>query len=209
MPADSTVVIDEILWGFIWFSVAALVVTMGVMIYFLIRYHHKRNPKPTEIPGSRWLEASWIVIPSILGVIMFWFGWTGFSFVTSQAGEEAVTVEVEAYQYGWEYTYENGATAEALRVPVDEQIQLNVRSRDVIHNFYAPAFRIKMDAVPGMTTRLTFTPSEAGSYDVLCAEYCGLGHSDMLSEVIVMPEADFASWYQEAGGQAAETAQAE
>lgn len=211
MPAgNSTVVIDSILWGFIWFSVAALVLTMGVMIYFLFRYHHKRNPKPTEIKGSKLLEASWIVIPSLLGVVMFWFGWTGFSSVIGPAapGEEAMVVEVEAYQFGWEYTYENGVTSTNLRVPVDTQIQLNMRSRDVIHAFYAPAFRIKMDTVPGMTNTIRFTPSELGSYDVLCAEYCGLGHSSMLSQIRVLSDEEFSSWYEEAAEEA-QTAQAE
>jgi cytochrome c oxidase subunit 2 len=208
MPSNTTIVIDEIMAGFIWFSVIAFVLTMAVMVYFLFRYHHRRNPKPSSVPESRLLELSWLIIPSLIGVAMFWFGWTGFSFVTGTGGEDAMIVDVEAYQFGWEYTYENGATAGELRVPVDRQVQLNITSRDVIHNFYAPAFRIKMDAVPGMTNRLTFTPSQEGNYEVLCAEYCGLGHSSMLSEVVVMPETEFESWYAEVG-QEAETAQTE
>jgi cytochrome c oxidase subunit 2 len=197
MPADSTVVIDQIFAVFIWFSVIAFVLTIGVMLYFLFRYHHKRNKHPDyDLSGNRTLEILWIVIPSIIGIGMFWYGWTGFSFITSPASESALELDVEAYQYGWEYEYPNGKTNDQLRVPKGRTVVLNITSRDVIHAFYAPAFRVKMDAVPSMVNTVHFTPQETGTFEVLCAEYCGLGHSSMTSDIVVVSQEEFTAWYQ-------------
>jgi cytochrome c oxidase subunit 2 len=103
---------------------------------------------------------------------------------------------VEAYQYGWEYQYPNGKTNDQLRVPKGRTVVLSITSRDVIHAFYAPAFRVKMDAVPSMVNKVHFTPQETGTFEVLCAEYCGLGHSSMTSDIVVVSQEEFTAWYQ-------------
>ncbi len=201
MPAESTFAIDSVSNAILVFSAVMLLAITSVTIYFVIRYSRKRNPRATDIRGNTVLEIIWFVFPTLIGIAMFYYGLTSFSSITRDV-PGALEVKVEAFQYGWEYQYDNGTKANSLKVPVDTNVLLHITSRDVIHSFYAPAFRIKMDAVPGMTTKLRFKPTEKGSYDVLCAEYCGVAHSGMLSSVEVVGKDEFEAWY----AQAAQTA---
>ncbi len=162
-------------------------------VFFVIRYRSSRHPQPVQIVGSLWLEIVWTVIPSFLVVTMFYYGYVGFQTLRSPP-ENAMKVKVVARQWSWLFEYENGVKASDLRVPVGKPVELLLTSQDVIHSFYLPAFKIKQDAVPGMETRLWFQATSTGTYEVLCAEYCGLQHSYMLSKVAVLPEADFDLW---------------
>jgi len=200
MPADTTFIVNDVLRFFIWFSVVTLVVIIGVMIFFVLRYHHRRNANPSDIRGNVTLEVIWIVVPTLLGVAMFFIGLSAFNGVTKDHTTDAMKVEVEAFEYGWEFEYPNGVTANVLRVPEGKEISLSISSRDVIHSFYAPAYRIKMDAVPGMTTHLRFDAHELGTFPVICAEYCGIGHSAMTSEIQVISPDEFSAWYTGEGG---------
>ena len=104
-------------------------------------------------------------------------------------------IRVTGRQWSWLFTYENNRQSSDLRVPVGKAVKLLLTSDDVLHSFYIPAFRIKEDCVPKMETYLSFTPDEVGTYDIFCTEFCGLGHSGMVSKVIVMNNNDFDSWY--------------
>jgi cytochrome c oxidase subunit 2 len=176
-------------------AVFLLVLITFLMVYFVIRYRRNRNPKPEDIEGSLWLEITWTIVPTILVMTMFYYGYTGFS-TLKKIPEGAMKVKVTARQWSWLFEYENGVKANELKVPVGKPIDLLLTSQDVIHSFYMPAFRIKQDAVPGMVNHLWFKPTEVGSYDVLCAEYCGMQHSYMLTKVTVVPEQEFNQWYQ-------------
>src|SRR5262249_54893643 len=95
----------------------------------------------------------------------------------------------------WEFAYQEGAhSAAALIVPARRPIQLIMSSRDVIHSFYVPDFRIKQDVIPGRYTTVWFQSNAPGRHAILCAELCGTGHSTMRGEVIVLDPADFARW---------------
>jgi cytochrome c oxidase subunit 2 len=166
-----------------------------LMVYFVIRYRRERHPQSADIEGSTWLEVTWTVIPTLIVLTMFYYGLTGFQFL-KKVPEGAMVVRVIARQWSWLFQYENGAKDPELRVPVGRPIKLILTSQDVIHGFYAPAFRIKQDAVPGMTTYLWFQPTQAGTFDVMCSQYCGLEHSHMLTKIIALPEEEFIKWYQ-------------
>ncbi len=176
-------------------SVFLLVLITFLMIYFVVRYRRNKNPKPEDIEGSLWLEITWTIVPTILVLTMFYYGYTGFS-TLRKVPEGAMKVKVTARQWSWLFEYENGVKTDELKVPVGRPINLLLTSQDVIHSFYIPAFKIKQDAVPGMVNHLWFKPIEVGTYDVLCAEYCGLQHSYMLTKVTVVPEEEFNQWYQ-------------
>src|SRR5438876_9013493 len=104
----------------------------------------------------------------------------------------------------WEFAYEDGASdVGLLRVPVHRPVRLLITSRDVIHSFYVPAFRIKQDAVPGRYTEIWFEATRVGRFDVFCAEYCGLDHSQMRAAVEVMTEGAFEEWIRTRSGAAA------
>lgn len=179
-------------------SVSILVLITFLIIYFTYRYHRKRNPHPEDIRGNLWLEILWTVIPTLLVLSMFYYGWTGFH-TLRKVPEGSLKVKVNARTWSWLFEYENGLKTTELFIPAGRPIHLQLSSQDVIHSFYVPAFRVKQDAVPGMTTSLWFRAKETGTHDVLCAEYCGQQHAYMLTKVRVLTEEEFHRWYEEKG----------
>lgn len=186
--------VDSAFTIILWIEVVLLVLVTSAMIIFVIRYRKKRSPKAENIEGGPLLEILWTAIPTLLVLVMFYFGWKSFDYVR-KVPENAMNVRVLARQWSWQFTYENGRQSDTLRVPLDKPVKLSLRSQDVLHCLYIPAFRIKEDTVPGLETYLWFTAKEVGSYDIFCTEYCGLGHSGMLSKVVVLPEKEFEAWY--------------
>lgn len=185
-------------------SVFFLVGITAVMVYFTLRYSRRRNPKAEDVHGNVALEVAWTVIPTVLALGMFWYGWVGYQFM-KDVPEDAMQVTVTGRMWSWLYEYENGVQNDVLNVPVGQPVRLNMKSADVIHSFYIPAFKVKQDVVPGVEgLYLWFTAKQTGEYDVFCAEYCGLRHSAMLSKVVVMPEVDFENWLTEEGKLVAE-----
>ncbi len=188
-------VVNQVFFYILVVTVFLLGLITFLMVYFVIRYHRKRNPQPTDIKENIWLEIIWTIVPTLLVLTMFYYGLTGFNFL-KKAPEDSMRVKVIARQWSWLFEYENGLRSTELRVPVGKPIKLQLTSQDVIHSFYAPAFRIKQDVVPGMVNSLWFQPTEVGEFDVLCSQYCGLQHAKMLTKIVVLPEEDFKKWYQ-------------
>ncbi len=180
-------------------SVFFLVLITGLMIYFVIKYNRKRNPKATNVHSNVALEITWTVIPTILVLIMFWFGWIGYVDM-SEAPENTLNVDVTAQMWKWTFKYENGKTTDSLYVPINQPVKLNLHSIDVNHAFYIPKFRIKKDVYPNQDRMVWFEANELGDFDIACAEYCGLNHSYMYSKAKVMPQEDFSAWLNSADG---------
>lgn len=165
-----------------------------VMIYFVVRYNKKKHPEAVDVHENVKLEVLWTVIPTILVLVMFYFGWTGYK-PMREIPDEGLKVKAYAQMWSWQFEYENGKSSDTLVVPKDEPVILDLISRDVVHSLYIPAFRIKEDVVPGRTNQMWFVGQEEGDYDIFCAEYCGDRHSYMLSKVIVLPEEEYTAWY--------------
>jgi cytochrome c oxidase subunit 2 len=178
----------------LWIEVALLVLVTSAMVLFIIRYNRKKRKESENIEGSLLLEIIWTVVPVLIVLVMFYIGWKSFISIR-KVPKEVMTINVTAQQWYWHFSYENGKQSGILRVPVGKPIKMLLTSMDVIHSFYIPAFRIKEDCVPKMQTYLWFTPTEVGSYDIFCTEYCGLGHSGMITKAVVMPEKEFYEWY--------------
>ena len=179
----------------------AVFLLLGVtffMLLFLFKYNQKRHPVPVEVKDSVLLEIVWTAIPTAIVLMLFYFGWRDFDYIRNPP-KDSLPITVIARQWSWLFEYENGKQSELLRVPVDKPVRLTLTSRDVIHSLFIPAFRIKEDCVPGLKTHLWFKANETATYEIFCTEYCGVGHSHMLSKVVVMPAADFATWLQGAG----------
>lgn len=188
-------VVNQVFFYILAITVFLLALITFLMVYFVIRYHRKRSPQPAEIKENIWLEIIWTVVPTLLVLTMFYYGLTGFNFL-KRAPQDAMKVKVIARQWSWLFEYENGLRSTELKVPVGKPIKLLLTSQDVIHSFYAPAFRIKQDVVPGMVNSLWFQSTEVGEFDVLCSQYCGLQHAKMLTKIMVLPEEEFKKWYQ-------------
>ncbi|NWF88918.1 MAG: cytochrome c oxidase subunit II [Ignavibacteriaceae bacterium] len=174
-------------------SVFFLVLITGLMIFFVIKYNRKRNPHAKNIHGNTGLEILWTVVPTILVLFMFYFGWTGYKEMSS-IPEDSMTVNVTAQMWKFSFKYDNGKTSDTLFVPVNKPVKVNLSSLDVNHAFYIPAFRLKKDVIPGRQNTAWFTATEISSHPIFCAEYCGLNHSYMYTEVVVLSESDFNVW---------------
>lgn len=188
-------VVDNVFLYILIVCVILLGLITFLMIYFVIHYRRGKHPQPVDIEGSKWLEIAWTVIPTLIVLTMFYYGLTGFEFL-KKVPPGAMVVNVIARQWSWLFQYENGAQDTELKVPIGRPVKLLLTSQDVIHGFYAPAFRIKQDAVPGMTNYLWFQSTQTGTFDVMCSQYCGLEHSHMLTKIVVLPEEEFTKWYQ-------------
>lgn len=167
-----------------------------VMIYFVIKFSKKRNPKSRDVKEDMRLEVLWTVIPTILVFIMFYYGWAGYKGMRDFP-DDAIQVKATGRMWSWSFEYDNGKVSPNLTIPIGKAVVLNLYSPDVLHSLYIPAFRIKEDVVPGVGNRMWFEAYEEGSYDILCAEYCGERHSFMLSKVEVVSQEAYDEWYGE------------
>ena len=188
-------VVDQVFFYILAITVFLLALITFLMVYFVIRYQKKRNPQPSDVHENIWLEIIWTVVPTLLVLTMFYYGLTGFNFL-KKAPSGAMNVNVIARQWSWLFEYENGVKSTELKIPLGKPVKLSLTSQDVIHGFYAPAFRIKQDVVPGMTNTLWFQPTEVGTFDVFCTQYCGLQHAKMATQIVVLPVEEFNQWYQ-------------
>jgi cytochrome c oxidase subunit 2 len=190
----TTAVVDRVFIYIAAFAFLLLFAIVFLMVYFLVRYRRSRNPQPADISGNALLEVIWVVVPTLLVLSMFYYGLTGFRFLL-RAPADSLHVKVISRQWSWQFIYDNGVQSTDLVAPQGKNVRVELRSEDVIHSFFVPALRIKQDAVPGMKTQAWFQASEAGTFDILCAEYCGQRHSAMLARLIVIPPDQFAKWY--------------
>jgi cytochrome c oxidase subunit II len=178
----------------------SLLVLLGIliaMVYFIVRYSRKRNPTASNIEGNLTLEVLWTVIPLTLFMYMFYVGWEGYK-VISHIPEGALPIKVTARMWAWTFEYPDGLQADTLYVPVNTPMKLTLRSMDVNHSLFIPAFRIKKDVIPNRDNTMWFKTPRVASYNIACAEYCGLRHSYMYSKVVAMDSSDFERWYQAA-----------
>ncbi|MBD64425.1 MAG: cytochrome c oxidase subunit II [Halobacteriovoraceae bacterium] len=175
---------------------------MGVMTFFIIRYHRSNNDKSAYIPHSALAETIWTVVPTIIFVgIAVWGLWAFFK--AEKIPQDAMRIGVTGKQWMWTFTYHEDdrnrsgsefKTPHMMYLPVDTPIVLEMTATDVLHSFYVPSFRVKRDTVPGMTTKVTFTPTKEGDFKIFCTEFCGTDHSRMRGTVRVVSKERFAAW---------------
>jgi cytochrome c oxidase subunit II len=176
-----------------------LIVFIGIiiaMIVFTIRYNRKKNLKPSNVDGNIPLEVTWTVIPLIIFLGMFYLGWRGY-IAEHTVPDNVFPVKVTAQMWKWTFEYPNGIREDTLYVPMNVPVKCTIVSIDVNHSFFIPAFRIKKDAIPNRENIMWFKTVRKASYDIACAEYCGLQHSYMYSKVVSMDSIDFERWYQD------------
>ena len=164
------------------------------MIYFIIRYNRKRHPKANQIKDNPIVETTWTIVPFIIVMVMFYYGYSTFTPQQTPA-KDAVKIDCTAKMWYWSFKYANGKESDKLYLPYNKNILLTLTSVDVVHGFFIPAFRIKKDVVPGrMENYLTFIPTIKDTFDIFCTSYCGMRHSYMLSKAIVLDDKDFQDW---------------
>jgi len=191
------------LWGVLMgLSVVFALGIFAVMVYFVWKYQAKARSvnevaEKTSDHNTA-LEITWSIVPLFIVIALFVWGFRGYMDLRTPP-KDALDIQVTGQKWNWNFTYKNGLSDNVLHVPVDTPVRLVLQSVDVIHSLYIPAFRVKMDAVPGRFTELWFQATDAGEYPVFCAEYCGTGHSKMITKVVVHPASGYESWLTEQG----------
>jgi cytochrome c oxidase subunit 2 len=202
LPEGASLQSETIDWLFnveliaIAFLFALIVVPLA---YSLVVFRRKpgEEGEGEHMEGNTRLEIIWTLIPLVAVIVLAYVGAWALGDAVRQ-DPEAMVVEVTAFQWGWTFKYpEAGVTTTELYLPVDRQVVLEMESRDVIHSFWVPEFRIKQDVVPGQVTEYRVTPIELGEYTVRCAELCGTSHSYMNAPVVVVTENEFGIWIEE------------
>jgi cytochrome c oxidase subunit 2 len=180
------------------FTIAAIFI-IGItifMIYTVIRFNRKKGRPAMQFRGNAKLEAIWILVPTILVLIMFHFGWAGFAPMRN-VPSDAMVITAIGRMWEWEFDYGDGMKSRDLVVPVGKPVRVNLKSEDVNHSLFIPAFRVKEDVIPGYNNYLWFIPTIAGEYEILCTEYCGLLHSSMLAKAKVLEQSEYDKWFTE------------
>ena len=187
--------VDNVILFVTVLSVFFFVLISAFLIGFSIKYRRKsENDETPYITGNELMEIIWTVIPSILLMVIFAWGYIEFKKLRTPPSD-AMEVNVIAKQWLWQFDYYDGKKSlNELYVQQNRPVRMIMRSDDVLHSFFVPAFRVKMDVLPGRFTQLWFTPTKAGTFDLFCTEYCGSGHSSMLAKVNVLSPEAFARW---------------
>jgi len=186
--------VDLAFWYILGISAVLLFGITVVMVYFVVKYRRSSNPHPADIRDNYKLEIIWTIIPTLIALSMFYVGWHSYMGLRT-VPEDAMKIEVSAQMFSWLFIYENDKEVlNEIVVPVGRAIKLNITSVDVLHSFYLPAFRIKVDAVKGMKTYAWFRADEIGEYDIQCTEYCGTKHSAMVAKLKIVPQKEFDDW---------------
>ena len=178
-------------------SVPIFVLVMMVAIYSVLRFRARPGDKRDGAPihGNTRLEVVWVTIPFLIVSALAAYGWIVLDDIEAKKPNE-LKVLVKAQQFNWSFEYPDNDKVQSaqLVVPKGRPIDFDIEASDVIHSFWVPAFRMKQDAVPGITTHTRVTPTRIGTYEVVCAELCGLGHSTMRQGVRVVEPGAFAAW---------------
>jgi cytochrome c oxidase subunit II len=196
--------VDRVFSFIFWVSAFFLALIVLLTIVFVLRYRRRAgrlDPEPSPSHDTR-LELLWSAIPLALVIAMFVMSTRTYLQMTSHApGADPLEIQVTARKWSWWFDHPGGKGAPELHVVAGRPVELVMSATDVIHSFYVPEFRVKQDAVPGRFTRLTFTPTTAGTFGVVCTEYCGTDHSRMTAQAVVHPDqASFDAWARQGVG---------
>lgn len=195
--------VDNITYFIMWVSVFFFILIMAAIIVFAIKFKRKSDDdKTSPVDHNVALEVIWTVIPSLLLVVMFVWGFKAYLHM-SVPPKGSMEVKVTGQKWFWTFGYPNGHVESGkFVIPVNTPIKALISSKDVLHSMFIPAFRAKMDALPNRYSVTWFEATKTGTYPLYCTEYCGTSHSGMIAEVEVMSKADYQAWLAQSGGPA-------
>lgn len=196
--------IDGIFYLILWITGIIFVLVEGMLLFFLLRYRHREGRRARYTHGNNRLEVIWTIVPAIICVVLALVSRRVWAEIKQRMPTDAMQVEVLAEQFAWNIRYpgpdgrfgtaDDIVTLNQLHFPVGRKVVVSLRSKDVIHSFFLPEFRVKQDAVPGMTTKVWFDASHVGHWDIACSQLCGLGHYRMRGTLTADSPEDFQKW---------------
>jgi len=209
LPEASSVAahIDFLFRFMAFFGVPILVYVSGYIIYFAWRYHIRKGDSRLAVgspihdhPG---LEAAWTIVPSIIMLILGVLSYIVMPKYYLASASSVATIEGIGHTFYFEFRYPGLAQSvdNDLHLPVNKEVTIYLTSDEVdirnavIHSFWVPEFRVKQDMIPGMIVPIHITPVKEGTFRIICTEFCGVGHSDMVGRVVVQSQADFDTWF--------------
>lgn len=189
--------VDSLFYFVLYWVVFFFVLVLLVTLYFSWKYKSRKKGLTSSLDHNTTLEVIWTVIPLILTLfVCYWGAETYLKMNIIPYG--AMEVNVTAQKWSWNFTYKEGfSNPKVLVVPVNKPVKLLMQSQDVLHSFYVPDFRVKMDVIPNRYMMLWFEPTKIGEFDIFCTEYCGKSHSEMLGKVRVLSQSDYERWVEE------------
>lgn len=180
---------------YFWIAASFWLLVTVLLIYFSLRYKRKKGQGDgAYIEGNTLLEIIWTIVPLVIVLLLGVQTWAVYKEYRT-VPKDAYEVNIEGFMWGWNITYPEGLkTTNELRVPVGQPVKVNLRSKDVLHAFFIPEYKVQEEAIPGRTTYFWFRPTKAVETRAYCTEFCGTGHSLMLAKVIAMEKDDFTAW---------------
>jgi cytochrome c oxidase subunit 2 len=211
--------IDGMFHLIMWITGVIFVLVEAILLIFLFKYRSRPGREVHYTHGNNRLEVIWTIIPALICVMLALLSRRIWEDVKEHMPHDAMEIRVTGEQFAWNILYpgpdgkfdtpDDIATLNQLHFPVGKAVVATLSSKDVIHSFFLPEFRVKQDAVPGMKTRIWFEATKVGHWEIACAELCGLGHFRMKGFVTVDSPEDYQKWLAEqSAAQAAEAAPA-
>jgi cytochrome c oxidase subunit 2 len=208
--------VDGLFSLILWITGIIFVVVEVLLLFFLFRYRRREGRRAHYTHGNNRLEVIWTIIPAVICVVLALLSRRTWAEIKQQMPKDAMQVEITGEQFAWNIRYagpdgklgtaDDIVTLNQLHFPVGRPVVATLRSKDVIHSFFLPEFRVKQDAVPGMSTRIWFDAMRVGHWEIACAELCGLGHYRMKGFVTVETQEEYEKWLSEQAEQPAPAA---
>ncbi len=196
--------VDGLFRLILWITGIIFVVVEALLLFFLFRYRHREGRKAHYTHGSNRLEVIWTIVPAVICVVLALLSRATWADIKQHIPKDGVQIEVTAEQFAWNIRYagpdnqigtaDDVLALNQLHFPVGQPVVVTLHSKDVIHSFFLPEFRVKQDAVPGLSTRIWFEGTRTGHWEISCAELCGLGHYRMKGFVTVETPEEFHKW---------------
>jgi len=196
--------IDQLFVIILWITAAIFLLVEGALLWFIIRYRRSANPTATYVHGNTTAEVIWTVVPALIVIWLTCASQRVWARIQGPPPPHQLELEVQGEQFAWNIRYPgaDGAlhtpddleTINQLHLPVGQVVLVHLKSKDVIHSFFLPQFRLKRDAVPGLTGRIWLQATKTGQYEIVCAELCGLGHYRMRGFVTIESSEAFRAW---------------
>jgi len=199
--------IDNMFHLIMWITGVIFVIVELMLVFFLWRYRHREGRTAHYTHGNNRLEVVWTIVPALICVMLALLSRRIWDQIKENMPHEGLEIHVTGEQFAWNIRYagpdgkfdtaDDILTLNQIHFPVGKPVIVTLTSKDVIHSFFLPEFRVKQDAVPGMHTRIWFEGNEVGHWEIACAELCGLGHFRMKGFVTVDTPEDFQKWLAE------------